>query len=689
MTTDGTLFLVVGPSGVGKDTLLDGARDRLAASRWFLFPRRVITRPAEAGGEDHIPATEAEFERQLAAGEFLHHWQAHGLRYGLLASIPDALGRGVNVVLNTSRNEIAALQAKVQNVVPIFISASPEVVARRLRSRGRESEDEIDKRLARIVKTSNPANGALELFNDSSIEAGIDALVELIAGSCKLLAEVVAFPADIGGKPICLLHRENPVARRLLAGSGRVRLCHGGKEVVAELGRSDEQRLVATDQCALSDAAMTALDVAIGDVVAIERSPSPKSRSILQKKIRAEQLSPDEMEAFVHDLVKGRFSAAEIAGFLVAASTNLTLDEVISLTRVRAEFAHRHNWGRDIVVDKHSMGGIPGNRITPIVVPIIAAFGLTMPKTSSRAITSAAGTADMMEVLARVDLDPSEMRSVVEKTGACIAWNGRLTHSPVDEVMNAINRPLGLRSALLDVSSIMSKKLAAGSSHVLIDMPLGPAAKTRTMDEAMALKALFEGVGKGVGLNTRVNISDGTRPIGRGVGPLLEAIDVLAVLRNDRDAPGDLLAKSLDYSAIILEWTGAVPEGRGRAIARDLIDSGKAMQKLTEIIECQGRREPVPEAGQFIREIPAPMAGKVEKLDIQNIASIARAAGAPRDKAAGVVILAETGQQVDANQPLIRIHSSSRQGAFDAGETARQRPPVAISQNEGAATSSE
>ena len=174
MTTDGTLFLVVGPSGVGKDTLLDGARDRLAASRWFLFPRRVITRPAEAGGEDHIPATEAEFERQLAAGEFLHHWQAHGLRYGLLASIPDALGRGVNVVLNTSRNEIAALQAKVQNVVPIFISASPEVVARRLRSRGRESEDEIDKRLARIVKTSNPANGALELFNDSSIEAGID-----------------------------------------------------------------------------------------------------------------------------------------------------------------------------------------------------------------------------------------------------------------------------------------------------------------------------------------------------------------------------------------------------------------------------------------------------------------------------------------------------------------------------------
>ena len=225
-------------------------------------------------------------------------------------------------------------------------------------------------------------------------------------------------------------------------------LTAGSTTVVAELGLTDDSSIAAVDACALSTAALSALSVQEGDVVDVIVPIAEKPRH-LAKEDQGGRTDDEEMEAFVHDLVRGRFSASDIFGFLVSASRNLSLKEIISLTLVRAEFAHRQNWQSDIVVDKHSMGGVPGNRVTPIVVPIVAAYGLMIPKTSSRAITSAAGTADMMGGLSRVDLSPDEMTRVVSETGACIAWNGKLTLSPVDDVMNAINRPLGLSSALL------------------------------------------------------------------------------------------------------------------------------------------------------------------------------------------------------------------------------------------------
>lgn len=672
----GTLFLVVGPSGVGKDTLLEGAHEQLSKSKWFRFVRRVITRPEEAGGEDYIATTEDAFARELASGGFLHHWDAHGLRYGIPADVADDLAAGQNVVLNTSRNEIDAFREKVSKVVTIYISASPEVVEQRLRNRGREAEEEIAKRLARIVDRPTPIDGALEILNDSTIEDGIEKLVDVIAGSCDLRAETVGFPVSFGSKPLCLFHEANPIAARLLAGSDRVSLTANGNSIVAELGWTDDHSVLSADQTAVSKTVLSCLEMSTGAVIECERSPTPKSRAILQKKVRGGKLSPDEITGFVEDLVKGRFSSSEIAGFLVSAANNLTPDEIIALTKARAAYAERQHWDADIVVDKHSMGGIPGNRITPIVIPIIAAFGLTMPKTSSRAITSAAGTADMMEVLTRVDLIPEEMRRVVKETGACIAWNGRLTHSPVDDVMNSINRPLGLASALLDVSSIMSKKLAAGSTHVLIDLPIGPQAKTKSMTEGESLKSLFEVVGEGVGLKVKVNLSDGTKPIGLGVGPILEAIDVFSVLKNDADAPQDLLNKSVDYAAQILEWTGSVALGKGKKTALGMVEGGHALRKLQEIIEAQGARAPNLTAGSFTAEILADRTGRIEEIDIRTISKIARSAGAPRDVAAGVQVLANARSEVEQGQPILRVFSSSQTGLTEARDVLKTAAPV-------------
>ncbi|MCB2130452.1 MAG: phosphonate metabolism protein/1,5-bisphosphokinase (PRPP-forming) PhnN [Rhodobacteraceae bacterium] len=674
----GTLFLIVGPSGVGKDTLLDGARVALSGSEWFRFVRRVITRPEELGGEDYEAVSEDEFTRRRDAGAFLHHWSAHGLHYGIPADVLDDLGRGVNVILNTSRNELATFRGKWPDTAVIYITASPRVVEARLRGRGREDEAEIARRLARIVDQPAPADGAMELLNDASVDAGVATLVDLIAGRCRLRARETPLAVELGNRPLCLLNSGNVVAARLLQGTERVTLRRDGDEVVAELGWTDDSAIASPDRCALSRTALGPLSRMPGGPIEIERTPNPKSRAILQKKVRGGALSEAELTEIVGDLVAGRFSPTEIAGFLVSAAGNLTLEEVIALTKVRASYAHRQKWDAEIVVDKHSMGGIPGNRITPIVIPIVAACGLTMPKTSSRAITSAAGTADMMEVLARVDLTPAEMRKAVEESGACIAWNGRLTHSPVDEVMNAINRPLGLSSSLLDVSSIMSKKLAAGSTHVLIDLPVGPGAKTKTTAEAEALRALFEAVGEGVGLKTRVNLADGLRPVGRGVGPVLETIDVLKVLRGDPDAPADLRDKALAYAGMILEWKPGVKAGQGAALAEETLLSGRALEKLDAIVEAQGRLRHDPVPGRFTADIEAQQAGTATVFDIAAISAIARAAGAPRDKAAGVVILVQEGQMLEANTPVLRIHASSEAALADAQAVAAARPPLAM-----------
>ncbi len=672
----GTFFLVVGPSGVGKDTLLDGARERLLGNRWFLFPQRIITRSADAGGEDHIPATGEEFEQLLASGKLMHHWSAHGLRYGVPISVKAQLDAGINVVLNTSRKELAAFRKMHCEVVVIHISASASAIEARLRTRGRETDVEIQGRLARMTESLDAKSGTLELVNESTPEVGVSNLVDLIAGSCDLKAYVQRFPADFSNRAMCLIHSGNPIASRLLSGCERVVLSAGSKSVVAELGITDNDTMVAVDACALSNMTLSVLSVNEGDAVEIIRSPSPKSRGILQKKIRGAELDDDEMEAFVHDLVRGRFSASEISGFLVSASKNLSLGEVIALTRVRAKFAYRQNWQSDVVVDKHSMGGIPGNRITPIIIPIVAAYGLVIPKTSSRAITSAAGTADMMEVLSRVDLSPDDMKRVVSETGACIAWNGKLTHSPVDDVMNAINRPLGLSSALLDVSSILSKKLAAGSTHVLIDLPVGPQAKTTSMQDAEALALLYKQVGEGVGLNVKVNITDGTQPIGRGVGPVLETVDVIKILKRDPDAPIDLQEKAIGYAGLLLEWAGEVQEGMGETVALDLLSSGKAYEKLLEIAQSQGAHGGWVDPGSFQYSVRSNTRGIVDKIDIRQLAGIARAAGAPVDKAAGVEIYCKVGARVDRNDEIMRIYSSSQAGLDDAKAAVLNGSPI-------------
>jgi thymidine phosphorylase len=293
------------------------------------------------------------------------------------------------------------------------------------------------------------------------------------------------------------------------------------------------------------------------------------------------------------------------------------------------------------------------------VVPIVAAFGLAMPKTSSRAITSAAGTADAMETVARVNLDAADVRRCVAEARACIAWNGRLNHSVLDDVMNAITRPLGIDSNRWSVASILSKKRSAGSTHVIVDLPFGARAKLKTEAEALALARLFEKTGAGLGLHVKAFATDGSRPIGRGIGPALEVRDVEWVLDGHPDAPADLREKALLFASRILVWDPSVGnEMQGRRIAEQLLASGAARSAFEKIIDAQGRQAPV-RPGLLTHTVCATQAGAVRAIDGWAIAGIARRAGAPQDKSAGIDLLCGVGRVVAPGQPLYNIHSGN------------------------------
>jgi thymidine phosphorylase len=338
------------------------------------------------------------------------------------------------------------------------------------------------------------------------------------------------------------------------------------------------------------------------------------------------------------------------------------------------EVGNRLHWQAPLVVDKHCIGGIPGNRTSMIVVPIVAAHGLICPKTSSRAITSPSGTADTMEVLADVDLSEERMAAIVASQNAVLAWGGRVNLSPADDVLISVERPLRLDTYDQMVASILSKKIAAGSTHLVIDIPVGPTAKVRSQSDAVRLRKLFEFVARHLGIVTDIVITDGSQPVGRGVGPVLEARDVMAVLRNESDAPDDLRDRAVMLAGRVLEFDPALEGGRGYARALELLASGAALAAMERLIDAQGRRTVLPELGAYSADVTAASSGSVTAIDCERIARIARLAGAPMDKGAGIDLLHKVGSAVHGGEALYRIYANSETGLGFARDLAAEHP---------------
>ena len=317
-------------------------------------------------------------------------------------------------------------------------------------------------------------------------------------------------------------------------------------------------------------------------------------------------LSADEIRSIVDDISHYRYSDMEIAAFLVGSASFMTSGELLAMAQSMAEAGTQLKWDRPIVVDKHCIGGIPGNRTSMVVVPIVAAHGLTIPKTSSRAITSPAGTADTMEVLARVDLGVDEMKQVVDACHGCLVWGGHVNLSPADDILISVERPLSLDTREQMVASIMSKKIAAGSTHLLIDLPIGPAAKLTNAMEAMRLRKLFEFVGDHFGIAVEVITTDGRQPIGNGIGPVLEAHDVMAVLRTiplRRATCATSRCGSPRTCSTTIRSCAAARAMRARA---NCSTAALALKQMHKIIDAQGPSTCCTDLGNRTVDVPAP-----------------------------------------------------------------------------------
>ena len=464
---------------------------------------------------------------------------------------------------------------------------------------------------------------------------------------------------DTYQQPVVYMHRDCQVCRAEgFSALTRVRVHVGDRALVATLNVVTEHRF-GLDVAALSEAAWEALQPDADSWATFSHPEPPASAAALRAKVFGQRLSDQNFLDLMRDTVDNRFSDIELAAFVTAcAGEHLDHQETIGLTRAMVAVGQHLDWGGGPVLDKHCVGGLPGNRTTPIVVAIVAAAGYRIPKTSSRAITSPAGTADTMEVMAPVALDLPSMRRVVEQEGGCIVWGGNVRLSPADDVLIRVERPLDFDSDGQLVASVLSKKIAAGSTHVLIDMPVGPTAKLRSAEAADALTARMLATSTALGLTLAVVRSDGRQPVGHGIGPALEARDVLRVLRGDRDAPNDLRARALDLAGALLDLAPGATAGTGRARAIALLDDGTALRKFLAICAAQGGfTEPV--LATHVRPVAAIHDGLVRNIDNRRLAKIAKLAGAPGSASAGIDCRIRIGDRVRAGEPLFQVYAQS------------------------------
>jgi len=458
---------------------------------------------------------------------------------------------------------------------------------------------------------------------------------------------------------IVFARKDCPVCRAEgFASHTRIRLARGRRSIIATLYQITSD-LLRPGEIGLSESAWHRLGPAEGERIAVSHPPVVESFGAVRGKVYGHRLQAQTAAKIVNDVLAGRYSDIQLSAFLTAcAARPLDFEETVALTAAMANAGSRIAWPVSKVMDKHCVGGLPGNRTTPIVVAIAASCGLTIPKTSSRAITSPAGTADTMETMAPVDLDLAAMRRVVEREGGCVVWGEMVRLSPVDDLLIRVERALDFDNGGQLVASVLSKKIAAGATHLLVDMPVGETAKVRSQQDAMSLRKRLVEVAAAFGIEANVVITDGSQPIGRRIGPALEALDVLAVLRGDDRAPADLREHALGLAGALLELGGATA-GSGYHAALAALASGRAWDKFQKICEAQGGMREPPVARQS-RPIEAKSEGRVSRIDNRRLAKLAKLAGAPDAKAAGIELNVRIDDYVDANEPLFTIHAETR-----------------------------
>lgn len=438
------------------------------------------------------------------------------------------------------------------------------------------------------------------------------------------------------------------------------------------------EKIIKEDEIGISSEIQEIFNVKNGQKVDVNIAKSPKSLDYIRKKVDKKRLSKEEIKIIIKDIVNNSLSDPEVALFVSAMYENkMDFKETINLIEAFLESGENLAFKGKFMVDKHCVGGIPGNRTTPIVVSICASAELTFPKTSSRAITSAAGTADVISAIAKVKFSKEELQKILNKTGAFMIWGGSIELVPADSKIIRIEKMLKIDPKSQLLASIMSKKLAVGSKYILIDIPYGKNAKVNK-EEALKLKKDFVKLGKYFKLDLRVVLTKGDEPIGNGVGPILELRDIIKVLNLSENAPEDLKKKSLFLAGQILEMTGKAKKGKGAEMAGEILRSGKAFEKFIQIIKAQQGNIKHIEPAKFRKDIYANSSGIISEINNIKTNLLARIAGCPMDKLSGLYIYNHVGTQVKKGDKILTIYSESKPRLKEALNYYNKEKPIKI-----------
>ena len=408
-------------------------------------------------------------------------------------------------------------------------------------------------------------------------------------------------------------------------------------------------------------------------------SPKPDSVMSIRKKMDSLKLTRDEINEIVFDILESKLSKTEISAWLTALYINgMDNEEISNFTQSMVNTGEKIAFDRTPVFDFHSLGGVPGNKITPIVVSIVAAAGLMIPKTSSRAISSACGTSDFVEVFCDVELEASKLKNISETIGGVFAWGGSMNIAPVDDMVIDIEYSLGINPRAQMLASILSKKLAISATHLLVDIPMGAGTKVTSLEEAREYARDLMELGSMLGIRAECAITYGDQPVGNAIGPALEARECIRILEGGTH-PASVVEKACDLAGMILEM-GGIPDGPAKA--REILSSGKAFAKFKEIVEAQGGKKSITSddipLGKYVHDVKAVRSGYVHSIDNKDLVTIARAAGAPADKGAGILLFRKKGQRAEKGETLFQIYADNQAKADRARDVAIKLEPMDI-----------
>ena len=483
------------------------------------------------------------------------------------------------------------------------------------------------------------------------------------------------------GRPVVILNDKTAKKMNVFVGD-RVAISNkssDGKKVYAVLDIFP--KLVGKGTIGLSQEMSKILKLKNKLVVEVTTSELSDASFIIKKKVNGETLTKKELEYLISEIVHNNLTEAEIAFFVEAEKLNgMTSEETINLTKAMVKSGAKLKFKGKYVADKHCIGGIAGNRTTPIMVAICAAVGLTLPKTSSRAITSAAGTADVIETISDVEIPLKRIEKIVHKVGACLAWGGSLGLAPSDDKIIQVERLLNLDVEPQLLASIMSKKISAGAKYILIGIPYGKGAKVKTIAGAKSLGSKFQRIGKEFKLKLKVVYTNGNYPVGNGIGPILEMQDVLSVLQNLKETPEDLREKSLFLATELIKLCG-IKDARKKA--EEALSSGKAYEKFKEIINAQNGKNNFDlkvqglKLGKFKKTIKVKKTGRITEVNNKGINSLCRVLGTPETISAGVYLHKQRGK-IAKGESLITLYSESKSKLKDGLKYLKETKPIAI-----------